>query len=222
MSSPAVVCSGLSFSWPDGTPVLRDLDVAFGPGRTGLVGVNGSGKSTLLRLLAGRLRATRGTARTAGAVGYLPQDVSLDAGRTVADLLGIADQRAALHAVEAGDATAITAVGDGWDVEERAIAELARLGLPVDLDRTVGTLSGGEAVLTGLAGLLVRRPAIALLDEPTNNLDLDSVDRLVEALAAFRGALVVASHDLPFLRRIGCTRWWSTDGGLHEVPDTGR
>jgi ATPase subunit of ABC transporter with duplicated ATPase domains len=72
-----------------------------------------------------------------------------------------------------------------------------------------------------LARLLLAEPPpqLLLLDEPTNNLDLDSVERLTEALAAFRGTLVVASHDVPFLRRIGCTRWWSVDGGLHEVAE---
>ncbi len=202
MSSPAVVCSGLSFSWPDGTPVLHDLDVAFSTGRTGLVGLNGSGKSTLLRLVAGRLTPGAGTISTAGDVGYLPQDVALDTGRTVAELLGIAGQRAALHAVEAGDVSAIPAVGDGWDVEERAVAELARLGLPADLDRRVGTLSGGEAVLTGLAGLMVRRPAIALLDEPTNNLDRRARELLYAAVSGWPGVLLVVSHDRELLELV--------------------
>ena len=202
MQSPAIVCSGLSFSWPDGAPVLRDLDVAFGAGRTGLVGVNGSGKSTLLRLVAGRLTPTAGTITLAGDVGYLPQGVALATGRTVAELLGIARQRAALHAVEAGDATAVAAVGDGWDVEECAVAELARFGLPTDLDRAVGTLSGGEAVLTGLAGLLLRRPAIALLDEPTNNLDRRARELLYGAVAAWHGVLLVVSHDRELLELV--------------------
>jgi hypothetical protein len=51
---------------------------------------------------------------------------------------------------------------------------------------------------------------------------LDSVERLTEAPAAFRGTILVASHDVPFLRRIGCTRWWSVDGGLHELAHPGR
>ncbi|MBC8093083.1 MAG: ATP-binding cassette domain-containing protein, partial [Pseudonocardia sp.] len=96
----SVVCSHLSFEWPDGTPALDGLDVAFGAGRTGLVGANGSGKSTLLRLMAGELTPTGGTVTVAGDVGYLPQDVALVTGRTTSDLLGISAIRAALHAVE--------------------------------------------------------------------------------------------------------------------------
>ncbi|WP_219416571.1 ATP-binding cassette domain-containing protein [Pseudonocardia nigra] len=202
-STPAVVCSGLSFDWPDGTPVLRGLDVAFDSGRTGIVGTNGSGKSTLLRLIAGRLAPTAGAISTVGSVGYLPQDVALGAGRTVAELLGVADQRAALHAVEAGDAAAVATVGDdGWDVEERAVAALARFGLPTALDRPVGTLSGGEAVLTGLAGLLVRRPPVALLDEPTNNLDRRARGLLYDAVATSPGVLLVVSHDRELLELV--------------------
>jgi hypothetical protein len=94
----------------------------------------------------------------------------------VADLLGITVRRRALQAITAGDASAASfaALDDGWDVEERARAELGRFSLPSDagaLDRTVGTLSGGEAVLAGVAGMMLRRAEITLLDEPTNNLD---------------------------------------------------
>ena len=73
----AIVCSDLSFSWPDGAPVLSGLTVSFGPGRTGLIGVNGSGKSTLLKLIAGELRPGSGAVRARGEVGYLPQAITL-------------------------------------------------------------------------------------------------------------------------------------------------
>ncbi|MGH8862990.1 MAG: ATP-binding cassette domain-containing protein, partial [Jatrophihabitantaceae bacterium] len=171
--SHAVVCAGLSFGWPDGTPALDRLDLACDAGRTALIGRNGSGKSTLLRLIAGVLQPSAGTISTYGDVGYLPQTLPVDAARTVADLLGVGASVRAVRAITAGDPSAahFTAIGDDWDVEQRARAELARLGLPTDLDRTVGTVSGGEAVLTAVAGLLVRRAAITLMDEPTNNLD---------------------------------------------------
>ncbi|GLW66981.1 ABC transporter [Actinomadura rubrobrunea] len=208
MSSPAsssIVCSNLSFAWPDGTVVLDGLDAAFGTGRTGLIGANGSGKSTLLRLIAGELRPASGSVSVTGRVGHLPQNLPLGTARTVSDLLGITATRRALHAIERGEADEadFDAVGDDWDVEERARAQLDRLGLPhIDLDRTVAALSGGEAVMVGLAALLLARPDVLLLDEPTNNLDLDARRRLYDAVAAWPGVLVVVSHDRELLELV--------------------
>ncbi|WP_215454159.1 ABC-F family ATP-binding cassette domain-containing protein [Streptomyces sp. ATCC 21386] len=203
MSTPlSLTCASLSFAWPDGTPVFEDLQIAFGPGRTGLVGVNGSGKSTLLKLIAGELTPSDGTVRVAGEIGYLPQNVTLDTALRVDEALGIADARAALHAIEAGDVAEehFAAIGDDWDVEERALATLGGLGLGhVDLDRTIGEVSGGESVLLRLAALLLRRPDVLLLDEPTNNLDLYARRRLYDAVAAWSGVLVVVSHDRELL-----------------------
>ncbi|MYR46446.1 ATP-binding cassette domain-containing protein, partial [Streptomyces sp. SID5910] len=172
--SASITCTALSFAWADGTPLFDGLDTAFGPGRTGLVGANGSGKSTLLRLIAGQLAPADGAVRVAGEVGHLPQNVTLDTALRVDEALGIAAQRAALHAIEAGDVAEehFETVGDDWDVEERALATLGELGLGhVALDRTIGEVSGGESVLLRLAALLLRRPDVLLLDEPTNNLD---------------------------------------------------
>ncbi|MCX5359399.1 ATP-binding cassette domain-containing protein [Streptomyces sp. NBC_00124] len=200
--STSITCTSLSFTWPDGTPVFEDLDIAFGPGRTGLVGVNGSGKSTLLKLIAGELAPAEGAVRVAGEVGYLPQSVTLDTGLKVDEALGIADRRAALHAIEAGDVAEehFETVGDDWDVEERALATLGELGLgDIGLDRTIGEVSGGESVLLRLAALLLRRPDVLLLDEPTNNLDLYARRRLYEAVASWPGVMVVVSHDRELL-----------------------
>ncbi|MEU0389857.1 ABC-F family ATP-binding cassette domain-containing protein [Streptomyces chartreusis] len=198
----SITVTSLAFTWPDGTPVFEGLDVAFGPGRTGLVGVNGSGKSTLLKLIAGELAPADGTVRVAGEVGYLPQNVTLDTTLRVDEALGIADKRAALHAIEAGDVSEahFEAVGDDWDVEERALATLGELGLGhVELDRTIGEVSGGESVLLRLASLLLRRPDVLLLDEPTNNLDLYARRRLYTAVESWPGVMVVVSHDRELL-----------------------
>jgi ATPase subunit of ABC transporter with duplicated ATPase domains len=203
----AIVCSDLSFSWPDGAPVLSGLTVSFGPGRTGLIGVNGSGKSTLLRLIAGELRPGFGGVRAHGEVGYLPQVIALGTRRTVSDLLGITAARDALHAIEAGETgeAAFAVVGDDWDVEERARAWLDRLGLGqpglggVGLDDRAERLSGGEIILVALAALFLRRPDILLLDEPTNNLDLDARQRLYDAVASWSGVIVIVSHDRELL-----------------------
>ena len=74
----SVLCSDLSFEWPDGAPVLDGFHLAVGPGRTGLIGLNGAGKSTLLRLIAGELTPTSGTVRVGGELGYLPQGLTLE------------------------------------------------------------------------------------------------------------------------------------------------
>ncbi|MGW6795882.1 ABC-F family ATP-binding cassette domain-containing protein [Streptomyces chartreusis] len=198
----SISCTSLSFAWPDGTAVFEGLDVAFGPGRTGLVGVNGSGKSTLLKLVAGELTPVDGVVRVAGEVGYLPQNVTLDTALKVDEALGIAAKRVALHAIEAGDVAEehFETVGDDWDVEERALATLGELGLGhVELDRTIGEVSGGESVLLRLAALLLRRPDVLLLDEPTNNLDLYARRRLYAAVESWPGVMVVVSHDRELL-----------------------
>ncbi|HEY0935490.1 MAG TPA: ABC-F family ATP-binding cassette domain-containing protein [Trebonia sp.] len=198
----SVVLSDLSFSFPNGRVLLSRLSTSFSPGRTGLIGANGSGKSTLLRLMAGRLRPTSGTVTAPGEVGYLPQDLTLDVGAPVAALLGIASVREAIRAVEAGsvDPAVFDAVGDDWNVEERAREWLARLGLAhVGLDDPVGRLSGGETVLTALSALFLRRPAVLLLDEPTNNLDLDARRRLYAAVEAWPGVMLIVSHDRTLL-----------------------
>ncbi|WP_381792159.1 ABC-F family ATP-binding cassette domain-containing protein [Streptomyces niveus] len=201
-TSAQITCSALSFGWPDGRVVFDDFQLAVGPGRTGLVGVNGSGKSTLLKLMAGALTPTGGRTDVVGEIGYLPQNAVLDTALRVDQALGIAGVRAALLAVEAGDASEdnFAAVGDDWDVEERARATLDQLGLGhVGLDRTIGEVSGGECVLLRLAALLLARPSVLLLDEPTNNLDLYARRRLHTAVAAWSGLLVVVSHDRELL-----------------------
>ncbi|WP_069628926.1 ABC-F family ATP-binding cassette domain-containing protein [Streptomyces niveus] len=201
-SHPQLTCSALSFAWPDGSVVFEDFQLAVGPGRTGLVGINGSGKSTLLKLLAGALTPTEGRTNAVGEIGYLPQDAVLDTALRVDQALGIAAARAALLAVEAGDTRAehFAAIGDDWDVEERARATLDQLGLGhIGLDRTIGEVSGGECVLLRLAALLLARPSVLLLDEPTNNLDLYARGRLYEAVDAWSGVLVVVSHDRELL-----------------------
>lgn len=221
MSHPPVflTCSALSFDWPDGTPVFDGFQLAVGPGRTGLIGLNGSGKSTLLKLAAGELIPTGGQVSTAGTIGYLPQNATLDTALRVDEALGIHTARAALHAIEAGEATEanFAAVGDDWDVEERALATLDQLGLArIGLDRTVGELSGGECVLLRLAALLLARPDVLLLDEPTNNLDLKARRRLYAAVESWSGVMVLVSHDRELLDRVdqiadlhdGEVRWY--------------
>ncbi|MFJ3472903.1 ABC-F family ATP-binding cassette domain-containing protein [Microbacterium maritypicum] len=207
MSTPttlhaSVILDRLTFTWPDGSVALDGVSGAFGSGRTGLVGRNGAGKSTLLRLMAGELAPTSGVVTASGEVAYLPQQLTLDIDRRVAELLGVSEALDAVRAISAGDVDPahFDAVGDDWDIEARAEASLAEAGLAPDfLDRRVGELSGGEAVLVAIAGIRLRRAPITLLDEPTNNLDRDARAKLAAMVRAWKGTLIVVSHDLSLL-----------------------
>jgi ATPase subunit of ABC transporter with duplicated ATPase domains len=203
--NPSVVLHDVTFAWPDGAVALDHVSGSFGRGRTGLTGLNGAGKSTLLRLVSGLLTPTSGRITLSGTADYLPQRLTLDVHATVADLLGITPVVRALRAIESGDVDVVhfDVVGDDWDVEERAVALLSATGLPTGLDRSVASLSGGEAMLTAITGVRLRQSSgsasVALLDEPTNNLDGDARERLYELVRGWKGALVVVSHDLVLL-----------------------
>jgi ATPase subunit of ABC transporter with duplicated ATPase domains len=227
VSDGYIVSSALSFSWPDQTPVFADLSFSVPGGRTGLVAPNGSGKSTLLRLIAGQLRPTAGAVTVQGVLGYLPQHLPLAVDQSVARVLGVDRTIAALHAIEAGDASEeqFAILGDDWDIEERTAAELDRLGLGgVALDRRLGSLSGGQVVSLGLAAQLLKRPDVLLLDEPTNNLDADGRARLSEVVHAFAGCVLVVSHDRALLDEMdriaalshGDIRWYGGSYTAYE------
>lgn len=226
-TTSSITCAGLSFEWPDGTPVLSGLDWSAGPGRIGLIGLNGSGKSTLLDLLAGARAPSRGTARISGRMGYLPQQHSSDSAQQVIDILGFRETRAAIRRIEAGepDENLFAQVGDAWDIEERAATTLGRLGLGhLEPDGPVERLSGGESVLLRLAALLLHEPDVLLLDEPTNNLDRNARHRLYEAVRQFTGTLVAVSHDRELLDlvdriaelRQGSIRVWTGNLASYE------
>ncbi|WP_316743920.1 ribosomal protection-like ABC-F family protein [Streptomyces sp. MK7] len=205
MSDAAIVCSNVSFAWPDDTPVFRDLSFTVTSGRTGLVAPNGSGKSTLLKLIAGELKPATGSVSVGGTLGHLPQSLPLTDGLTVAEVLGVAAVIRALDAVESGDVAEehFTTIGDDWDIEERTRAQLDRLGLAdLTLDRSLSTLSGGQVVSLGLAAQLLKRPDVLLLDEPTNNLDLQARHKLYDVLEDFNGTLLLVSHDRALLDRV--------------------
>ncbi|WP_371749677.1 ATP-binding cassette domain-containing protein [Streptomyces sp. NBC_01283] len=205
MSDAAILCTNLSFAWPDDTPVFHDLSFTVAPGRTGLVAPNGSGKSTLLKLIAGELTPATGSVSVSGTLGYLPQSLPLTGDLSVAEVLGVAGVIRALDAVESGDVSEehFATIGDDWDIEERTRAQLDRLGLSgLALDRSLDTLSGGQVVSLGLAAQLLGRPDVLLLDEPTNNLDVEARHQLYDVLSDFNGCLLLVSHDRALLDRM--------------------
>ena len=165
-----------------------------GPERIALVGPNGSGKTTLLRAITGLAGRPGVDVRLGAVVGYLPQRLDiLDDSLSVVDNVRTAAPAASVNEVRASLARFLFR-------GERA-------------DRRAGTLSGGERFRAVLAALLLAQPApqLLLLDEPTNNLDMASVRQLSQALEGYRGAILVASHDVPFLRSAGITRWLRLD-----------
>ncbi|MEV0392098.1 ABC-F family ATP-binding cassette domain-containing protein [Polymorphospora rubra] len=202
--------------------LFSDLDLVVAPGDVvGLVGVNGAGKSTLLRILAGRQPAEQGSVQLnppSATVGHLPQEPDRRAGETVRAFLsrrtGVAaaqrDMDEAAEALATGTSGAddrYAAALERWldlggaDLAERAETVADELGLAVDLDQPMTTLSGGQAARASMASLLLSRYDVFLLDEPTNDLDLDGLRRLEEFVTGLRAGTVLVSHDREFLTR---------------------
>ncbi|GAB2978955.1 ABC-F family ATP-binding cassette domain-containing protein [Frigoribacterium salinisoli] len=224
--SATLVAKGLAGGHGHRT-LFDDLDLTVAPGDVvGLVGVNGAGKSTLLRLLAGVDEPQAGTVTLAPGdafVGWLPQEHERVPGETVAAYIGrrtgctqaTADMdRTAAALGEPADASgtvdpadAYATALDRWlasgaaDLDERLPVVLADLGAAIDPDALMTSLSGGQAARVGLAALLLSRFDLVLLDEPTNDLDLDGLDRLERFVRGQRGGVVLVSHDREFLAR---------------------
>ncbi|MGP3926725.1 ABC-F family ATP-binding cassette domain-containing protein [Streptomyces sp. 8N616] len=202
--------------------LFSGLDLVVAPGDViGLVGVNGAGKSTLLRLLAGLDAPERGALRLSpptAAVGHLPQEPERRPGETVREFLarrtGVAAAQRALDESTQALADGLPGADDayatglerwlglgGADLEERAEEVADGLGLAVGLDLPMTALSGGQAARAGLASLLLSRYDVFLLDEPTNDLDLEGLERLESFVTGLRAGTVVVSHDREFLTR---------------------
>jgi ATPase subunit of ABC transporter with duplicated ATPase domains len=203
--------------------MLDHVSLTVEPGeRWGVVGPNGVGKSTLLRTLAGLIAPDSGqiiVTPHGAMVGYLSQEPERRADETVRAYLarrtGVTAASDALDAttaaMAAGDADAgdaYSAALDTWlalggaDLDARIGKAWDELGLNVMLlERPMSVLSGGEAARAGLAALILSRFDVYLLDEPTNDLDLDGLARLENFVTSISGSVVLVSHDRTFLER---------------------
>lgn len=212
----------VSKTYPGGKKCFENIHLNFLPGvKIGVVGVNGAGKSTLLKIMAGMDTDFKGEAWAAkGAkVGYLAQEPQLDAALTAKEnvMLGVADQTAILErynelAMNYSDETAeeMAALQDQidaqnlWELEATVGVAMDALRCPPD-DSDVTTLSGGERRRIALCKLLLEKPDMLLLDEPTNHLDAESIAWLQKHLIAYKGTILIVTHDRYFLDDI--TSW---------------
>jgi len=213
---------GVSKTYPGGKKCFENIRLNFLPGvKIGVVGVNGSGKSTLMRIMAGIDKDFTGEAWSAeGArVGYLSQEPQLDESLNVREnvMLGVAGKQAKLErynelAMNYSDETAeeMAALQDEidaenlWDLDSQIDIALEALRCPPD-DAKVETLSGGERRRVALCRLLLEAPEMLLLDEPTNHLDAETIGWLQSHLMAYKGTILIVTHDRYFLDDI--TSW---------------
>ena len=238
--SATLVVRGLAVAYGERS-LFRDLDAVVGPGDViGLVGANGAGKSTLLGVLAGLRPADAGTVTIsppAAMIGHLPQEPDRRPRESVRQVLarrtGVAAAGHAMQAAAEGLAAGTPGADDsyaqalerwlavgGADLDQRADSVIADLGLTVDLDHEMMALSGGQAARAGLASVLLSRYDVFLLDEPTNDLDLDGLARLEAFVQGLRAGTVLVSHDREFLART-VTRVVELDIAQQQVTSYG-
>ncbi len=228
MATPQYVfhMDGLTKAYPAGKKVFENIRLNFLPGvKIGVVGVNGSGKSSLLRIMAGQDKDFQGEAWAAKgvAVGYLPQEPELDPALDVRGnvMEGVAAKTAlvtrynevAMQVAEdysdelMEEMTTLQDQIDAqnlWDLDSQVDVAMEALRCPPD-DASVDTLSGGEKRRVALCKLLLENPDILLLDEPTNHLDAETIAWLQKHLIAYKGTILIVTHDRYFLDDI--TSW---------------
>jgi ATP-binding cassette subfamily F protein uup len=183
-----------------GDPLWTGVDLALSAGdKACLVGRNGSGKSTILKALAGTIDLDGGErfVQPGIRIAYLAQEPDLTVHATVADYVASALPADRAH--------------DHWRVEQVLAA------VKLDGDRSTDTLSGGEGRRAAIAHAVVGEPDVLLLDEPTNHLDLPTIEWLENELKAWRGALLLISHDRAFLNALVQRAWWIDRGVLRQM-----
>ena len=216
--------------------VLQDVNAGVERGdRIGIIGANGTGKTTLLRILCGECLPDAGDAAFGAGVttGYLEQNARLDPALDVyatmklvftpaldamqemealQKQLAAAPHDAAL-AEKIAHCTAVIDAMDAYNMDTQIKKVLNGMGFPAQTwTKLAGVLSGGEQTRLRLARLLLERPDLLILDEPTNHLDLETMEWLESYLKAYRGAVLVVSHDRYFLDSI-CNRIWEVEQG---------
>ena len=201
-----LILQGVSYIHPDKDLLFSDLNLAINRGdKIALIGNNGAGKSTLLKIMAGNLSSSAGLVRTASKPYYVPQHFGQFNDHSIAEALQVGDKIKALAEILAGKVTEanLALLDDDWTIGERCKEAFTFWKLDgFDPDQKMSTLSGGQKTRVFLAGVIVHRPEIVLLDEPSNHLDSFSRNLLYDYIRSTTNTIVVVSHDRTLLNLI--------------------
>jgi len=220
MSQPIIALHDIHFSWPgQSKPLFSGLDFSLGREKAALLGDNGSGKTTLLHLMVGLLCPQKGRILFCGRTMETEQDFQ-ELRRKVGMLFQHVDDQ--LFCPSVLEDVAFGPLNLGYSAEEaKTISRktLASIGLAGYEERITHRLSGGEKRLVALATVLAMKPSVLLMDEPTNDLDHEARERLLDVLAGLDMSFLLISHDWDFLARL-CNRFYSLEGGRVRASDT--
>ena len=201
-----LILRDLSYSHPNKDVLFERVTLTVNRlNKLALVGKNGAGKSTLLRIIAGELQPVNGQCITDVPPYYIPQNVGRHNHLTIAQALNVEGKLQALHAILDGHLTDehYALLNDDWTVEERCMEALDHWGLgDLDVSQPLEELSGGQKTKVFLAGIAIHNPALVLLDEPSNHLDMEGRQQLYQLIQTTQTTMIVASHDRTLLNQL--------------------
>jgi ATPase subunit of ABC transporter with duplicated ATPase domains len=202
-----LILQGVTYIHPNRDLLFADINLVINKqDKIALIGNNGAGKSTLLKILSGNLQPINGHVKAGSKPYYVPQLFGQFNDYSIARALGVEDKLKALNEILDGQVTDenMTLLDDDWAIEERCKEAFAHWKLDeLDLAQKMGTLSGGQKTKVFLAGIIIHRPEIVLLDEPSNHLDLVGRNILYDYIQHTTNTLVVVSHDRTLLNLLG-------------------
>ncbi len=198
-----LLLQGVAYTHPDKDLLFNNINIAINwQDKIALIGNNGSGKSTLLKIMAGNISPSAGKIKRETQPYYVPQHFGQYNDYTIAQVLGVDDKLKALKEILAGNVTDtnMARLNDDWAIEERCNEALAYWKLDgLNLSQKMNTISGGQKTKVFLSGIMIHKPQLVLLDEPSNHVDNASRGMLYNYIQTTATTLVVVSHDITLL-----------------------